>query len=160
MTSFVKLRYLKYIILFEFERNRNSKKRKGHTRSFKGEYIQGCDAVISRLEKRGGGGCQIDFSPLRGRMRNVSQGKQAEREKGRRSGFNILIKATRGFVAARRRWTFQARINGRPSPHQPPTLATSLVTPREHHHPSSKVDEACPVFFRATWIFPSLLGFY
>lgn len=103
MTSFVKLRYLKYIILFEFERNRNSKKRKGHTRSFKGEYIQGCDAVISRLEKRGGGGCQIDFSPLRGRMRNVSQGKQAEREKGRRSGFNILIKATRGFVAARRR---------------------------------------------------------
>lgn len=165
MTSFVKLRYLKYIILFEFERNRNSKKRKGHTRSFKGEYIQGCDAVISRLEKRGGGGCQIDFSPLRGRMRNVSQGKQAEREKGRRSGFNILIKATRGFVAARRRWTFQARINGRPSPHQPPTLATSLVTPREHHHPSVEGRRSLPSVFQShvdfslpSWLLLSSLG--
>lgn len=43
-----------------------------------------------------------------------------KRERGRTSGFNILIKATRGFVATRRRWTFQAWTDGRP--HQLPNL--------------------------------------
>lgn len=86
------------------------RKGRGTREALRGAYIQGCEAVISRLE-----GGPNWFLPVAGADEKRKSGQAGGKRRGRgRSGFNILIKATRGFVAARRRWTFQAWTNGRP----------------------------------------------
>lgn len=132
------------------------RKGRGTRESLWGEYIQGCDAVISRLEEGEGG--QIDFSPLRGRMRNVSQGKQAEREKGREVWIQHFNKSHPRFCRRSSTMNFPG-LNQWSTAHQPPTLATSLVTPPEHHHPSSKVGKLAQCFSRPRGFFSPLLGF-
>lgn len=93
------------------------RKGRGTHEALRGAYIQGCEAVISHLK-----GGPNWFLPVAGADEKRKSGQAGGKRRGRgRSGFNILIKATRGFVAARRRWTFQAWTNGRPHTSHPPS---------------------------------------
>ena len=152
---------------FERDRNRNRTKKTGDGvrgakgggstwRGTKGRKWEGWRGNISRLEGPNWflPGCGTGWNvSQRGWLVSQSAGERERerggerKERGGTSGFNILIKASRGFVAARRRWTFQARTDGRPR--QPPTIdhEDSYSSPRRSRLNWSLFSESRELFF-------------